>query len=248
MDIKPTSGTFDTFSTPNQFQFSAIEMEKLDASEYTLVGICVDESSSVHSFKQALEDAMGTVLDSCQKHPRSENLLIRSTAFSSRDIREINGFTTLGAADKSMFVVQPNGMTPLWDATLESIDTVESYAQTLSDQDYFCNGLVVVITDGCENSSSRVTRMSQITDAMAKIRKNESLESIKTILIGVNDADLMDELTEFKNEAGFDEYISISDANPSSLAKMANFISQSISSTSQSLGSGGPSKAVNFSL
>ena len=140
------------------------------------------------------------------------------------------------------------GMTPLWDATLESIDTVESYAQTLSDQDYFCNGLVVVITDGCENSSSRVTRMSQITDAMAKIRKNESLESIKTILIGVNDADLMDELTEFKNEAGFDEYISISDANPSSLAKMANFISQSISSTSQSLGSGGPSKAVNFSL
>ena len=240
--------TFDTFATPNQFQFSAIEMDKLDASEYTLVNVLVDESSSVHAFKQQLEDAMGTVLDSCQKHPRSENLLIRSAAFSSRNIREINGFTTLGSADKSMFIVQPNGMTPLWDATLDAIETTESYAQSLSDQDYFCNGIVFVLTDGGENASQRVSRMSQITDAMNKIRTNESLESIKTILIGVNDAHLINELTDFKNEAGFDEYISVENVDAGSLAKLAQFISQSISSTSQSLGSGGPSQAVNFSL
>jgi len=240
--------TFNTFATQNQFQFSAIEMEKLDASEYTLVNVLVDESSSVHSFKTVLEDAMGTVLDSCQKHPRSENLLIRSAAFSSHSIREINGFTTLGSADKGMFIVEPKGMTPLWDATLDAIETTESYAQSLSDQDYFCNGIVFVLTDGCENSSQRVSRMSQITDAMNKIRTNESLESIKTILIGVNDAQLINELTDFKNEAGFDEYISVESVDAGSLAKLAQFISQSISSTSQSLGSGGPSQAVNFSL
>ncbi len=242
------SSTFDTFATPNQFQFSAIEMDKLDASEYTLVGICVDESSSVHAFKQTLEDAMGTVLESCQKHPRSENILMRTTAFSSGGIREINGFTTIGSADKNMFVVNPGGMTPLWDATLESIETIESYAQSLSDQDYFVNACIYLITDGFENASSRVTRMTQIKDAMNKIRTTESLESIKTVLIGVNDENLMDELTEFKNEAGFDEYVSVSDATPSSLAKLAQWISQSISSTSQALGSGSPSQAVNFSL
>lgn len=244
----PLSNSFNTFATQNQFQFSAIGMEKLDASEYTIVNVLVDESSSVRGFKDTLEDAMGTVLDSCQKHPRSENLLIRSAAFSSRDIREITGFTTLSSADRGMFIVQPSGMTPLWDATLDAVETTASYAKSLSDQDYFCNGIVFVITDGMENSSQRVSRMSQITDAVNKIRLDESLESIRMVLIGVNDAHLITELTAFKDEAGFDEYISVENVDAGSLAKLAQFISQSISSTSQSLGSGGPSKAVNFQL
>jgi len=249
MEIKPTSTpTFDTFATPNQFQYSAIEMDKLDASEYTLVNILVDESSSVELFKQVLEDAMGTVLDSCKKHPRSENLLIRSAAFSSRSIREINGFTTLSTADKSMFVVEPEGMTPLWDATLESIETVEAYAQTLSDQDFSVNSIIFLITDGGENSSRTVTRMSQIKDAVKRIRSTEALESIRMILIGVNDSQVGAELTKFKDDAGFDQYVSVNNVDAGSLAKLAQWISQSISSTSQALGSGGPSAAVNFTL
>jgi uncharacterized protein YegL len=124
---------------------------------------------------------------------------------------------------------------------------MENYAKTLVDQDYFCNGILFVLTDGEENSS-RVATLAKIKTAMQNVRKNESLESIKMILVGVNDNDtrIKKVLENFKNDAGFDEYISIGDATPAKLAKLANWISQSISSTSQALGTGGPSQTLTL--
>ncbi len=50
----------------------------------------------------------------------------------------------------------------------------------------------------------------------------------------------------FKDEAEIDQYVDAGDATPTKLAKLAEFVSQSISSQSQSLGSGGPSQNLNF--
>lgn len=241
------------FNTPNQFQYSAIEMSNLGATEYTIVNMLVDETGSVHLFKDELVSCMKTVLESCKKHPRSQNLLLRSAAFNSAygkdTIREIHGFTTIDAIDVATYDLSPDGSTPLWDATLDAVETTEAYANSLNAQDYFCNGILFVLTDGGENRSS-VATMAKIKKAVENIRKNESLESIKMILIGVadTDPDLKRLLDTFKVEAGFDEYISLGDVTPSKLAKLADWISQSISSTSQALGSGTPSQNVNFTL
>jgi hypothetical protein len=51
-------------------------------------------------------------------------------------------------------------------------------------------------------------------------------------------------LENFKNEAGIDQYINIGKADANTLAKLADFISKSISSQSQSLNSGGPSQPI----
>jgi len=243
------SMTFDTFATPNQFAFSAVEMDNLGATEYTIVNMLVDESGSVGGFQTELQDAMKIVFESCQKHPRSQNLLLRTAAFESQTVREIHGFTTLDTIDPAKFVINPSGSTPLFDATLDSVETTAGYAKILNDQDYFCNGIVFVMTDGEENSSKCAT-VSKIRDAVTKIRIDESLESIKLILIGVNDSspNLKAYLDTFKTDAGFDEYISLGDVTPAKLAKLAEWISQSISSTSQALGTSGPSVAVNFTL
>ena len=244
---------FDMFNTPNNFTYSAIEMENLQTSEYTLVNMLVDESGSVYDFQKQLEDCMVTVVDSCKKHPRSQNLLLRTASFASmygRDnIREIHGFSPIDTIDLNTYKLNVNGSTPLFDATLNAIETLQSYAEKLNDQDYFCNGILFVITDGEENKSS-VATLAKIKNAVATIRKNESLESIKMILIGVNDSDqhLKVVLDKFKNDAGFEEYISLGDVSPSKLAKLAKWISQSISFTSQALGTGGPSQNVNFTL
>ncbi len=240
---------FDTFATQNQFGFSTVPMDSLDASEYTIVNMLVDESGSVGGFKTELNNAMNIVMDSCEKHPKSENLLLRTAAFSSMGIREIHGFSTLTGIDRASLAVSPTGSTPLWDATLDSVETTEAYAKSLNDQDYFCNGIIFVVTDGGENAS-RTANMAKIKTAVDNIRLNESLESIKMILVGVNDnnGSLSSHLTSFKDDAGFDEYISVDNVDAGSLAKLAQFISQSISSTSQSLGTGGPSQAVNFTL
>lgn len=237
---------FDSFETENQFNYSALELDSLGATEYTIVNILCDESGSVCSFENELEDAMKEVFESCKKHPRSENLLLRAGAFSSTTVRELFGFSTLDTIDPDNFDVNPGGGTPLYQATLEAVDTMGSYARVLNDQDFFCNGILFVLTDGCENHFN--IPISKIKDAVQKLREEEALESITLVLVGVNDNGVHAELDKYKNEAGFDEYISLGDVDAGKLAKLAKFISDSISSTSQALGSGGPSQAVNFTL
>jgi len=53
-------------------------------------------------------------------------------------------------------------------------------------------------------------------------------------------------LEQFKNEAGIDQFVSIGEATPAKLAKLADFISRSISSTSQALGTGNASQPLTF--
>jgi hypothetical protein len=53
-------------------------------------------------------------------------------------------------------------------------------------------------------------------------------------------------LESFRKEAALDEYISVGDVTEGKLAKLAQFISQSVSSQSRALGSGGPSQPVDY--
>ena len=73
-----------------------------------------------------------------------------------------------------------------------------------------------------------------------------------SILIGINDpkqpwgADVKKRLEEFHSEAGITEFIDAGDATEEKLAKISEFVSQSISSQSQALGTGGPSQSLAF--
>ena len=238
----------EVYKTISGFEFSGVEMDSLEASEYTLANILVDESGSVGGFVKELEQCIKTAVEACQKSRRSENLLMRVGKFGSHianSVEEIHGFNILSNIDVKNYdgTIQPNGATPLLDATLDSIETMEAQAKILVDQEYLCNGIFFVITDGGENAS-RNASFKKIKDAFQRIRKTEELESIKSILIGVDDAHCQSELDDFKKKCGIDEYISMGDVSPGKLAKLAQWVSQSVSSTSQALGSGGPSQPI----
>jgi len=78
-------------------------------------------------------------------------------------------------------------------------------------------------------------------------RRAENLESILLILVGVtgDDVNLNTYLQTVKDDGGFDSYVSIGTATPGKIARLASFISQSISSTSTALGSGTASTPIN---
>jgi len=76
--------------------------------------------------------------------------------------------------------------------------------------------------------------------------QGEDIESLLTILIGVNDNSYKSYLETFKDEANLSQYVSVGDATAQKLAKLAAFVSKSISSQSQSLGSGGASQLLTF--
>ena len=75
-----------------------------------------------------------------------------------------------------------------------------------------------------------------------------ALESVVSILIGVNvgDSQVSAYLKRFHSDAGFTQYIEIEKADAKTLARLAEFVSQSISAQSQALGKGGGSHQLVF--
>ena len=236
-------------TTVNNFTFSAVNVDSLSGSKKTLVSLLVDTSGSVSPFKDSLENAANIVIQATKKSATSEDIMIRTATFSNSVIREVHGFVPVPFIDDAKYTGQfaAGGNTPLIDASIEAAESIETYGKSLVDQDYTVNGIFFVITDG-EEYGSRIKNIGKVKDALARIRKDEAVESIVAILVGVNDTDCKASLDKFHSEAGFDHFISIGDATPGKLAKLGAMISQSVSSQSQSIGSGGPSQACNFTL
>jgi uncharacterized protein YegL len=231
------------------FQFSATRIENLGATEYTLVTVAVDVTGSTSSFADELRKCLIAAVESCKKSPRSNNLLLRVILFSSSlkgGIEEIHGFKPLGEIDPNNYPqFTPEGMTPLYDAAFSAVGATNSYAKKLMDQDFLANGIVFVITDGDDNTSSTTMRM--VRAEMERGAKGEEIESLLGVLVGVNAADFKARLDEFAKVTGM-KYIDAGDATKGKLAKLAEFVSQSVSSQSQSLGTGGPSQNISATI
>ncbi len=235
--------------TGQHFGYSAADLGELGATEYTLVTIAVDESSSVSGFKNEIESCIQAVVKACKFSPRSDYLLIRLVAFNS-SMREIHGFKQLVDCDINDYqdAIHPCGTTALFSTARNAITATNDYGKQLADSDFEANAIVFIITDGMDNESGSIDGKS-VRAALKEVMKDEALESIMSILIGVgvgDYADVSDYLDEFKNEAGLNQYVEIKNATDKNLAKLADFISKSVSSQSNSLGSGAMSQPLNF--
>lgn len=232
----------------SNFNFSGKRIEDLGASEYTIVTLVIDVSGSVHPFAAEIEKAVKEVAVSCRRSPRADNLMLRVITFDS-NVEEFHGFKPLSECAEGDYTgaIVPGGVTALYDAVYNAIQSMIQYGCALVDNDFDCNGAVFVITDGMDNDST-MTR-DTVKKAFTEAVTGESMESLVSILVGVNTAadGLGSYLQDFKDESGFTQYVAIADATEKQLAKLGQFISQSISSQSQALGSGGgPSKSLSF--
>lgn len=228
------------------FQFSGTRIDALGATEYTLATVAVDVTGSVFGFAKELRAALVSAVEACKKSPRANNLLLRvvlfSTSMQPNGIQEIHGFKPLGEIDVTAYPdLKPGGMTNLYDATYSAIGATNSYAKTLMDQDFLANGIVIVITDGGDNASSATLLM--IKQEIDRGTNAECIESLIPVLVGVNAVGCAAELDKMAKGVGM-KFIDAGDATPGKLAKLAEFVSQSVSSQSQSLGTGGPSQSI----
>lgn len=246
------SEMLDQFALPTgTYGYSAISLddERIGATEYTLVTIAVDVSGSVSSYKTEMEEAIKEIVDSCNKSPRKDNLMIRIVTFDD-DMQELHGFKLLVDCKPSDYTdcLTIGGCTALFDAANNAIEATNDYAKKLGDNEFDANAIVVILTDGCDNRSNVATPATIKKTLQASVQE-EALESMLSILVGVGVSGyggVAQALDDFKNEAGITQYVEIADANSSTLAKLAKFVSQSISAQSQALGTGGPSQALQF--
>ncbi|MCP1852883.1 MULTISPECIES: hypothetical protein [unclassified Bradyrhizobium] len=236
----------ETHNLGCNFSFTGARIEGLGATEYTLVDIEVDMSGSVSPFLSELIAMIKASVEACRKSPRSENLLIRVAAFSSSyrgGLNEVHGFIPLASIDQTAYdALHAGGGTPLFDACYVGVGAANAYAKMLFDQEFNANGISFIITDGEDTGGAASPAM--IKAEIERARKEEFLESHVSVLIGINAAACTTALNRFQKEAGITQYIDAGDVTKGKLAKLAQFVSQSVSSTSQALGTGGPSQAI----
>lgn len=226
------------------FGFSAVAIDQLGATEYTLVGLVVDCSGSVSGYRKEEEAAIKEIVSACRRSPRADNLMLRYTLFDSR-VMENHGFKLLMDCNPADYdgSIPSGGSTALFDASVDGVDALARYGDQLQKNDMNANAIMFIVTDGA-NCAGTMTA-AEVKKAVERARKSEHLESIITILVGVNlDPSVSGLLADFVRDAGIDQFVDIGNANEKTLSKLASFVSKSISSQSQALGTGGPSQAL----
>lgn len=229
------------------FGYSAADLGDLGATEYTLVTIAVDVSGSTYGFKNEMEKCIQEAIKACKLSPRSDYLMVRLVSFNE-EMKEIHGFKQLPDCILSDYdnFLNPAGCTLLFDTVKNVIDATNNYGEQLSQNDYGVNAIIIIITDGADNRSHNIPK--DIGRSLKKAREDEFLESVISILVGVNvDGENVDGyLDKFRQEAEITQYVSIKDATEKEFAKLTNFISKSISAQSSSLGTGSMSTPLVF--
>ena len=233
---------------PNShYGYSATRLDDLGATEYTVATIVADVSGSTSSFIFDMEAAITRIVQACKFSPRADNLLLRLIAFDD-SLSELHGFKLLENCHLADYggALKSGGTTALYDATENAVASTTNYAQKLAAGDFSANAIVFVITDGADNASK--TSAKQVQAALAQAIRSEALESIVSVLIGVNvnDVTVSRYLKQFQVDAGFTQYVELDNADAKTLARLAEFVSQSISAQSQALGTGGGSKPLVF--
>jgi uncharacterized protein YegL len=223
-------------------------MDKLGASEYTIVQVLVDVTGSVSGFEKEIINGLKLILEACSKHPRSENVLIRVTAFNSRiGVKEIHGFMPFNSVDASIYdsLPSPDGATPLVDAHLNALESLFQFGKDLVNSQFEVNSVLFILSDGGENASRVRDGFSKIKSLNQTLKSGDPIESFASILIGFNDAFSNTELLQYQSDSGIDSYKSIGDATKGNLAKMATWVSQSVSTASVALGGGNSQQLSN---
>lgn len=239
MDEQQASGS--------NFKFSATNVDNLGASEYTLASVVADVSGSTSGVRDSMEDISKEVVRAMRLSPRADNLLYRNVVFAN-NVEEIHGFKLLenineADYDGSLTTNLPSGIgyeTALYDASYQGAKAINDYADTLRQNFYTTNAILVVITDGMNNASS--VSVKRVAEEFKRAVDAEALESFTSILIALNthNPTIASTLQAFSRDAGFTHYIEAGEANKKNIARVAQFVSKSVSHTSQSLGNQPP--------
>lgn len=239
----------ETHKATGRYVYTGQPVEKLGGSQYTLVTLALDMSPSIEEYVPDMEAMCQEVIKACQKDPNSEAIMMRFIGFHE-DVVELQGFTELRHYDPAQFnnVIKISRATALNQATMNAVISTAEYGKQLVNGDNMCNGVLFIITDGRDNMGG--VTPSEISNAIKDIRKDEgaeTVESINTILIAASDDSyVVSSIKKFHQEAGLSQLVEMGEATANNLAKLGQFVSQSVSSTSQALGSGGPSQPLTF--
>lgn len=230
----------------SKYGYTAAPPATLQSFRNTLAVGLLDESGSTKPYARQMELFCKELIKSLRHSDDVDSIIYRQCHFGT-DFREQHGFTPLAAINENNYdgCYAPGGGTAFYDAADRVLAELLDYGQQHASSKRLCNGFFFAITDGRDYDSTLKPR--HVKERLESIVTSEKMESIFSVLIGVNDNDMIQqELKKLKEDIGFSAYIELSKADEKSLSKLMGWVSQQLQSQSQALGTGGPSQALTF--
>jgi len=245
------SQQLQSFMIPGaNYGYTGAVIEDLESAENTIAATLFDESGSTRAFAKQMEMAVQQIVKFLRRSPRADNLIYGHYHFDS-SLKEILGWTPLAQIEDDRFdgCWAGGGCTNLWYSEDRALSYMRDYALQMANQRYMCNGILCTLTDGGEYSpqysDGHGWKEDQVVEAFKTTASCEDLESLVSIMIGINpDPGVQQELQEHAEKVGYTRYLPVEKADENTLAKIADFISKSIVSQSQALGTQGPSTNI----
>lgn len=242
-----------SFMVPGKnYGYTGLPVGDLQSWENTLAVGLLDESGSTSPFKRDLELMVKSIVNGLLLSPRKDNILYYHAHFDT-NFREVHGWLPVVQIDPDRYdgCWAGGGQTALYDSTEKVINFLLHYAQQQAAKRYICNGIIYMMTDGCDyiTTPGHHLKPADVRNALQSAIRSESLESLVTILIGVNDSpQIQDDLQSYADDAGFTAYIPVAKADEKTLARLSGVVSSCVISQSQHIGSGGPSQQIKSLL
>ena len=140
---------------------AGLGIDDIDSEEVTLVACVIDASSSMSAHRSAVIKSYNKqFLKPLQGAKNANDILVETWIFNTDGSPEnwvqlLHGFTPVKDCDQlSNTNYKPSGCTPLYDAVNKAQTGIMAYGQTLRDGGTRTKCILVVISDGWENSSN----------------------------------------------------------------------------------------------
>lgn len=146
--------------------------------QYTDITVLLDRSGSMELIKPAMEEAFNTFIQEHKKVPSTRISLVQFDGSLDYDVVYQN--VPITVAEK--LTLYPRGSTPLLDAFCKTIDATGARLRNMPETERPDQVLMVVITDGQENSSKEFKR----EDVKSRVTRQQNDYNWQFVYLGAN--------------------------------------------------------------
>lgn len=211
-----------------------LPVDKIENERQTLIGLLVDDSSSMYSFSAVMQDCLEKFKRAIQGSKQEDEMLVALSKFGGNGVR-MGGYQLINSMPTDYYT---DGGTPLYDCIIQAQrDTYDGngggYHEELQQNGVKVKSVIAIFSDGDDTASQ--SNLGSARQAIELLRSKEII--VAFVAFGPNARGIA-------NKLGIDDKnILETDANEHDLREVFNVISKSAISASKNAASGQSNQA-----
>ncbi|MBI4136646.1 hypothetical protein HY469_01135 [Candidatus Roizmanbacteria bacterium] len=167
------------------------QVDDLAGDEATLYVRIIDKTGSMKRFTQNVIDAGNEQIQALERSKASDSILMSTWVFNETStlLHSYQPLATVVQLDRNNY--DPDGMTALYDAVLDGITSAVAYTQTLRDAGIRVKVVIVIVSDGEDNTSSHT--VAQVRTVIKNLLRQE-IYTVAFVAFGTEGTRIADEM------------------------------------------------------